>query len=235
MYEIIKIYIIHKLFFLFIKCNMKKNYLCFFCFVILVCCFSFNLASASEPLQNKVFVLDAGHGGVDPGTVVGSVYEKDINLKITLFLKDELTRLGAKVLLTRMGDYDLSSPKAYMRKKSDFDHRISFINHSNADYFISIHLNYLSDSSYYGPQVFYNIKKEENKILAEKVQSFLNKKLNTNREAKKISNTIYMYSRLDVPGILVECGFLSNSKEKNQLLLETYQKEFSTFLAEAFL
>ncbi len=67
------------------------------------------------------------HGGVDPGTVYGDVYEKDINLDISLFLEEELAKLGASVILTREGDYDLSSPNASLRKRSDFDNRIKLM------------------------------------------------------------------------------------------------------------
>lgn len=213
---------------------MKKNYICFLFFAIFVSLFSFSLVGANQPLSGKVFIVDAGHGGVDPGTVVGEIYEKDINLKISFSLKSELEKLGATVYLTREGDYDLGTPSSSRRKKSDFDHRISYINHSKADYFISIHLNYLEDSSYSGPQVFYNERKEENEKIAEKVQLFLNSKLGTKREIKRLSNTIYMYSRLDKPGVLVECGFLSNSKERSQLLNEEYIHLFSSYLAQSF-
>jgi len=213
---------------------MKKNYICFFIFSIFVILLSTMPAGANAPLSGKVFVVDAGHGGVDPGTVVGSTYEKDINLNISLALKAELENLGAKVILTREGDYDLGTPGASRRKKSDFDHRISIINHSNADYFISIHLNYLSATEYFGPQVFYNTRKEENQKIAEKVQTYLNSKLGTDRETKKLTNSIYMYSKLDITGVLVECGFLSNAKEKNQLLDDSYVKTFVKYLAESF-
>lgn len=213
---------------------MKRNYICLFLFLIATCLFSIVPVKANLPLSGKVFIIDAGHGGVDPGTVVGKVYEKDINLQITLALRNELARLGASVMLTREGDYDLGTPRATYRKKSDFDHRISYINHSNANYFISIHLNYLSDSSYFGPQVFYNNRNEENKALALQVQEYLNSKLNTHREIKKLSNTIYMYSKLDKPGVLVECGFLSNASERKKLLDETYINQFAKYLAESF-
>ena len=214
---------------------MKRNYFCFFLFVLFFVLFRFNLVIASGPLDGKVFVLDAGHGGVDPGSVVGDVYEKDINLAIVLKVKEKLMEKGAKVILTREGDYDLGTPKAVYRKKSDFDHRIMLINNSQADYYISIHLNYLDDSSYDGPQVFYSNVLEDNQPLALKIQNYLNSKLEKDREIKKISNTIYMYSKLKIPGVLVECGFLSNSAEREKLLDDTYIDQFSTYLVESFL
>lgn len=186
------------------------------------------------PLSGRIFVIDAGHGGVDPGTVVGSIYEKDINLDISLALRDELTKLGAIVYMTREEDYDLGTPKATYRKKSDFDHRISYINKSNADYYVSIHLNYLSDASYSGVQVFYSSVNEKNEGLASSIQSYMNEKLGTSREIKKISNSIYMYSKLTVPGVLVECGFLSNYQERLLLQDKSYIQTFAKYLAESF-
>lgn len=151
-----------------------------------------------------------------------------------MYLKSELETLGAKVILTRSGDYDLGTPNATYRKKSDFDHRIKIINHSNATYYLSLHLNYLSSSSYSGPQVFYSSVLDENQELALHLQEYLNSKLNGTREVKKISNTIYMYSKLKVPGVLIECGFLSNANERSKLLDDNYLKEFAKYVAESF-
>ena len=213
---------------------MKKDMIYLGVFLIMVVVFSFPLARASLPLSGKVIAIDPGHGGVDPGSVVGEVEEKAINLNISKALKKELERLGAKVYLTREADYDLASPNAYLRKKSDFDHRISLIHQSHADYYVSIHMNYLSDSSYYGPQVFYSNVFDENKEIAKIIQETLNEKLHTNRETKKISNVIYMYSKLKVPGVLIECGFLSNANEREKLIQENYVNELAKVIAESF-
>ena len=109
-------------------------------------------------LVGRIIVIDPGHGFLDPGTSYENIYEKDINLNISLYLKEKLESNGATVYMTRDGDYDLSTPNAIYRKKSDFDNRINLINNSKADIYLSIHLNYLSDFKYYGPQVFYNGK-----------------------------------------------------------------------------
>lgn len=208
-----------------------KNYICLCLFLILGSFFAFVPVQASFPLSDLVFVIDPGHGGVDPGTVVGSVYEKNINLQISLALRDEITKLGGTVYMTREGDYDLGTPNATYRKKSDFDHRIHYINTSNANYYLSIHLNYLADSSYSGVQVFYASVDKKNEGIASSIQSFMNEKLGTDREIKRISNSIYMYSKLDVPGVLVECGFLSNGAERTKLLDEQYIQQFAQYLA----
>ncbi len=212
-----------------------KKYLVKVCllFLIAIGFLANHIVFASLPLMGKVIILDSGHGGVDPGTMYNDIYEKDINLAITLELEKELSRLGASVLLTRNGDYDLSKPKASLRKKSDFDNRIKLINESQADYYFSIHLNYLEDSQYYGPQVFYNNKSTNNKLIALQLQDALNKELKTNREVKKIPTKTYMYDKLNVEGVLIECGFLSNYQERNLLITKSYQKKLAKILATA--
>ena len=187
---------------------------------------------AIMPLTGKTIVIDPGHGFKDPGTSYGKIYEKDINLNIALFLEKELGSLGATVILTRDGDYDLSIPNASGRKRSDFNNRIKLINESNADMYLSIHLNYLSDASYYGPQVFYN---KDNEELAKIMQKVMNEELKGKREIKKIPSDTYMYSKLNVPGILIECGFLSNGIERNKLITEDYQQKIAESIAKGVL
>lgn len=201
---------------------MKKYFSVLFTFFIGVLIFYALKVEAVMPLTGKTIIIDPGHGLEDPGTSYGNVYEKDINLSISLLLEKQLGSMGAEVILTRDGDYDLSSPNAKYRKKSDFDNRIKLINESNADLYLSIHLNYLSDSSYYGPQVFFTM---DNKLLAESIQNSMNKFTKGTREIKKIPADTYMYNKLNVPGVLIECGFLSNAKERELLQKEDYQKD----------
>lgn len=189
--------------------------------------------NALMPLSGKIIVIDPGHGGKDPGTMSEEVYEKDINLAISKALEIELSKVGATVILTRDDDYDLAKPNARWRKKSDFDNRINLINNSNADIYLSIHLNYLTDASYYGPQVFYDF--EENKRLAQVIQETLNESLETTREIKKIPNETYMYDKLTIPGVLIECGFLSNEEEKKKLTTEEYQQKIASLLKDAII
>ncbi len=198
----------------------------FLLFIIFICfamkiCYSMELETK---LLNKTIIIDSGHGGKDGGSVVNGILEKNINLQISLKLKDILIKNGANVIMTRDGDYDLSSPNINRRKKSDFDNRISLINNASADLYISIHLNYLSDSRYSGAQVFYT---KGNEYLAEIMQESLASYLKTKMPAKKLSNTIYMYKKLNVPGVLIECGFLSNEKERNLLITDKYQERIA--------
>ena len=186
--------------------------------------------SASLPLQGKVIVVDAGHGGKDPGTVYKDIYEKNINLSISLYLEEYLSAYGATVVLTRDSDSDLSYGETNHRKKTDFDNRIKIINNEYTDLYLSIHLNYLSNTKYYGAQVFYN---KDNEYLAQSIQEYLNNNLDTNREIKEIPTSTYMYEKLEKRGILLECGFLSNASERSKLITEEYQRKVASVIADA--
>lgn len=183
-------------------------------------------------LLNKVIIIDPGHGGKDAGTSVGSIYEKDINLSISLLLRDELIKNGATVILTRDGDYDLSSPNVDRRKKSDFDNRIKLINDSNVDMYLSIHINYLDNKKYYGAQVFYT---KGNEILANIMQQSFNSYLKSPMDEKEVQDSIYMYKKLTPPGLLLECGFLSNDNEKKLLVTKEYQEKIVNAIVKALL
>lgn len=175
---------------------------------------------AGDILEGKVIVIDPGHGGKDSGTSVGDILEKTINLDIALKLKKVLNKHSVDVILTRDGDYDLSSPDVSRRKKSDFDNRINLINSSNADMYLSIHINYLSDSRYYGAQTFYTNGNEE---IAKFIQDEFKSSLKSPLDEKTLSNSIYMYKKLNIPGILIECGFISNYNERHLLNSSVYQ------------
>lgn len=203
----------------------------YICFLLLITIYLLTISvNATLPLLGKIIVVDPGHGGKDPGTVFRDTYEKDLNLNISLELEKELSKLGATVLLTRDGDYDLSLANSVWRKKSDFDNRIKYINESNADFYLSIHLNYLEDSYYNGIQVFGT---KGNMGYAKIIQENLNKALESNREAKLIPQSTYMYDKLRIKGVLVECGFLSNYKERNLLITTEYQKRVASEIANS--
>lgn len=171
------------------------------------------------------------HGGKDNGTSYGNILEKDINLSISTLLMNELTRNGASVSLTRNDDYDLGSPNASRRKKSDFDNRIKLINESNANMYLSIHTNYLQDSTYLGGQVFYY--GNDNKIIAEKLQAQINT-LGYLRSIKSMPN-VYMYKNLKIPGVLVETGFISNDTDRKRLTSPEYQKLLAQALVKGII
>ena len=183
---------------------------------------------SSLPLSGKLIIIDAGHGSKDVGTSYNDILEKDLNLNISKKLEEQLIMKGASVILVREGDYDLSSPNSKKRKRSDFNNRIEYINNSNADIYLSIHINYLNDKKYNGAQVFYN--KDKNKKLANTIQMELNK-ITTPRAIKKTPN-VYMYDKLKIKGVLIECGFLSNYNERNKLINDDYQTLLSKTIVD---
>ena len=101
--------------------------------------------------------------------------------------------------------------------------------------YISIHLNYLSQSKYYGPQVFYENNKKNNKLIASTMQKELNAKLKTDREIKKIPTSTYMYDKLNVSGVLIECGFLSNIQERENLQTKEYQEKLASIITKGII
>ena len=203
-------------------------------FLLLLSISLFDYSYAKErnySLKNKIIYIDPGHGGNDPGAMYKDVLEKDINLEISKLLKNELTKKGATVYLTRNGDYDLSVPNTINNKRSDLSRRGNVINKSNCDLFLSIHLNAESSSSWHGSQVFYNSKLKENEEIAKIFQNLFKEKLNSDRNYKK-DNTLYLQNRITRPGVLLELGFLSNPNERYLLQTDNYQKKIVNVIIE---
>ena len=186
------------------------------------------------PITNKVIVLDAGHGGIDPGSMNDNktILEKDINLAITLKLRDLIESSGGTVILTREDDSSLyvDDGKKSIREKynENLRNRRKMVQESNADMFLSIHMNALSGvpnaSKYYGAQTFYSVSNEQSQTLAKVVQGELKRVVDesNNREIKSGSDK-YILKENAMPSILIECGFLSNEKEAKLLTDEKYQ------------
>ena len=205
---------------------MFKYKICVFLFLILGI-FGFNFVSAEEnnlPLLGHIIYIDPGHGGLDPGAIYMNIKEAPINLEISEKLEEALTKKGAIVYMTRYGDYDLSLPNASNHKRSDLNQRIKLINESNCSLFLSIHLNADISESWYGAQVFYDDINSENAILAEFLQNEFSKSLKSKRKIKEIGD-LYLYRKVEKPGVLVEVGFLSNANERYLLRQDSYQEK----------
>jgi N-acetylmuramoyl-L-alanine amidase len=192
------------------------------------------------PLSGKTIVLDAGHGGVDGGAISKEgVSEKDINLAITLYLRDYLQQAGAVVKLTREEDKDLAdvSTKGYSRRKTeDLLRRADFIKKSNAEVFLSVHLNADLSSRWKGAQTFYESNHEQNPLLAALIQDELRKNLqNTDRIAQKVNKDVYLLKSVFIPSALIEVGFLSNPEEARMLSDGKYQKKVAASIYQGLL
>ena len=181
----------------------------------------------SLPLSGKVILLDPGHGGPDGGAGVRPTQEKDIALSISLKLRDFLQQQGAVVIMTRETDKDLApvDMKGLSRRKTaDLKERLKMINESDADLFVSVHLNAIPSPRWSGAQTFYSTHYKENKKAAKLIQKELRINLeNTTREAKPL-NSVYILRKAEKPGVLVEVGFLSNPAEKQNLERDSYQE-----------
>ena len=176
-------------------------------------------------LLGKTIYIDPGHGGVDSGTTYKNIYEKDINLIISKKIEKYLISKGATVYLTRETDKDLSTTTVN-RKRNDLTNRAKLINNTNPDMYISIHLNYISNSKWQGLQIFYNNKNKENENIANKLTTYL-KEYTSNIRDPKQENIYYMYKQIKVPGVLIELGFLSNPNDRYRLTREEYQDKLA--------
>jgi N-acetylmuramoyl-L-alanine amidase len=183
-----------------------------------------NAQTDTQPLKDKIVYLDPGHGGRDPGAISKDIAEEHINLAISLKLRDKLEALGATVYLTRYGDYDLAVPYARDRKRSDLSRRVSVINKSNCDLYLSIHLNADPSSTWRGGQVFYDDINDENIKVAKIMQQELKTYLGTRRKVSQMTD-MYIHRRVDRPGVLIEVGFLSNPGERYVLTKNYYQEK----------
>jgi len=182
------------------------------------------------PLTGKIIVIDPGHGGPDGGAGDEEVLEKDVALDVSLKIRDYLQEQGALVIMTREEDKDLAGDdvKGYRnRKVADLKERLNMINSSDADLFLSIHLNAIPSSKWSGAQTFFSPQLEDNEIAAKFIQDELIDNLeNTTRKAKPL-NSVYILKYAKKPGALVEIGFLSNPAEKKNLMDKEYQNKIA--------
>lgn len=202
--------------------KIKTALLIVFCLLIL----SLQVISAqSLSLQDTTIIIDPGHGGRDSGTTYGDILEKDINLEISKVLEKELTEQGAIVYMTRTRDVDLSSIYDSAKKRGDLYRRLLLIKEKKADLYLSIHINWYQNSAMKGAEVLYNPINEKNKILAKFIMNEFKVKLESPRNIK--TTDLYMYRNTTTPGVLIECGYLSNKIERNLLQDKRYQEKLS--------
>ncbi|MBV7274672.1 N-acetylmuramoyl-L-alanine amidase CwlD [Clostridium thailandense] len=187
-------------------------------------------SKTKKQTKDITILVDPGHGGIDGGAVSPSgVMEKDINLKISLKLKDKLKNDGYNVILTREEDKGLYTDDGKIRKKKveDLNNRCKMKNDSECDMFVSIHLNMFTESKYSGAQVWYSRNKDSERF-AGILQSNLKRDLdpNNNRKEKPALDSYKVLRCNDnMPSVLIECGFLSNYNEEQKLKSEEYQNK----------
>ena len=186
---------------------------------------------ASADPQIYDVLIDPGHGGFDGGTVaVDGTMEKDINLLISLHLRDMLTMCGFNVAMTRDTDASTQSVDASTireKKVSDINNRLTM--YASAATVISIHQNHYTSSKYSGTQVFYSANHPHSEALAAMIQQSVVTRLqpHNNRQYKRASDGIYLMHHTTVPAVLVECGFMSNAEELALLKDPQYRRQMA--------
>ncbi len=181
----------------------------------------------------ELIVVDAGHGGFDPGKVgVAGTLEKDVNLSIAKKLKKVLEDSGYQVVMTREEDQALCHEAASGKKLSDLKSRVSIIDESAPAVAVSIHQNSYSAGTK-GAQVFYYDKSDEGHRLAAALQNAIRDKIGDgNRRVEKGNSSYYMLKKTQSIFAIIECGFLSNPEEEKLLLNEEYQQKMAEGIAE---
>ncbi len=224
------------LFFVWEKRSLGRLFLLILALCALLLCGMFrkteeDRAAFSVPAANKIVVLDAGHGGFDGGATANGVTEKDVNLDIALRVREYLEQAGGIVLLTRSEDVSTAqgNQEGVSAKKSDLSERKKLADSSDADIFVSIHMNKFPQEQYRGAQVFYSSAPEESKRLGEEIQQSLKDILQdgNDRIAKKIDGGVFILKNTTIPSVIVECGFLSNPQEAQLLQQEDYRQKLA--------
>ena len=193
------------------------------------------LASADNySVENvPVIIIDAGHGGEDGGAVgIDGTAEKDLNLSISLKLNEILSAIGYQTRMVRTTDTSIHNADADTvreRKVSDIHNRAAIMNEYENCIYVSIHQNKYSGSSIWGAQTFYSPNNEESKELAQLIQASIanNVQPDNKRVIKQSGTNIYVLYNATKPAVMVECGFVSNANELEQLKDEEYQNKMA--------
>lgn len=178
--------------------------------------------------KETVVVIDSGHGGDDPGKIgINNALEKDINLQIAKKVRNLLEKQKIKVVMTRENEESLKSSKV-----EDLKARVNLLNETKPVLAVSIHQNSYPEESVHGAQVFYFTHSTEGERAAKVLQNALLEIDPENHRQAKANDTYYMLKKTEAPTVIVECGFLSNQKEAEQLCDNAYQKQVAQAIAK---
>lgn len=207
--------------------SLNKKLIIIFLIIILIlsCVFALPSAFTSTPSQKYIILIDAGHGGIDGGAV-GRKTGKDensLNLEYAFTLKEILERFNIKVVMTRSNLSGLYNPFSVNKKKDDMKKRQEIINRSNANLVISIHMNSHPLSSPKGAQVFFKEDDLASLGLATSIQKIFIQTLPNARLTPSVGD-YYILNCTDIPGVIIECGYLSNPSDEALLLTESHRQ-----------
>ncbi|MGE8001795.1 N-acetylmuramoyl-L-alanine amidase, partial [Lysinibacillus sp. NPDC093190] len=185
------------------------------------------LNQSGNPLKDRIIIIDPGHGGSDVGTLFGKIYEKDITLKVGTLVKDKLEAAGAKVLMPRTGD-TFSPPQKHV----DFSHA------NYGEIFVSIHVNSAKNTDAKGTETYY--AQTPGDMYQEDIDlaTFVNNQIvkNVNMKDRKVKEFKYIVvANTNIPAILVELGFLTNSEDRAKLTDDKYIELFAESIYKGIL
>lgn len=207
--------------------RISKNFLWgVLAFILIVSCiFAMPSAHTSSPNFTYTVVIDAGHGGIDGGSVGISTGKDEnyINLQYALCLEGIMSQYNMKVIMTRTNLNGLYGTFSENKKLDDMEKRKEIVNNSNADIVVSIHMNSFPLKSCVGAQVFFANENMPSKALADSIQSVFVQTL-PNARTEALVGDYYMLNEFKIPSVIVECGYLSNEEEEKLLLEEDYKQ-----------
>ena len=196
--------------------------------------------SLNTSTKNIQYIIDAGHGIPDGGTVgADGTTEQELNLAIALKLSKELEKHMVNHILTRSDENSIftEGETIHAKKVSDVRERIAIASKTPVTPVVSIHMNSYPSQSVRGIQVFYSEGNTEAKKLAEALQNAFNAQIqpDNTKTLKTISKNIYLFSHISNPSVLIECGFLTNPQELQKLKTEEYQETLAKLMAEVLI
>mgnify|MGYP000853073192 CR=1 FL=1 len=205
------------------------------------------ITTGTEDTNQKTVILDAGHGGEDPGAVsdYSGLREKDVTLKLAFKVKELLEKENYKVIMTRTEDilqYQDNTTEIYQKRRQDLTKRKKTMDEAGADIVVSIHLNKFSQTKYYGAQVFYPPESSESMKLANTLQNVIkekvdpsNKRVAMEKKPPKGQKPIMILRDVKTTTAIVECGFLSNAEEEKKLGSEDYQNKLASAIKDGII
>lgn len=211
--------------------SRRKILFCLMPVILLLSLLGSYAVITTNSLPDKIIIIDAGHGGIDPGANRPGILEKDLNLAVALQLKEVLNSYGAKVILSREIDTELSgqcdNERVKGRYRRDLAARLEMVQESDADLFISIHSNANPNPSRRGAETFYDAQSETSRTLATLIQTELS--LITPAANKAAPGNYFVLRRNTIPAALIEIGYITHPEERQLLQSPEHQHK----LAEA--
>lgn len=179
--------------------------------------------------NSYTIIIDPGHGGIDGGAFCQGIKESDVNLNIAIKIRDVFKEMGISTLMTRESDISLCEERYH--KKDDLIGRANIINKTNACFYLSIHLNIFKQPNVRGLEILYNDKNEGSFALASNIYNSYLKQFKYGRGIVK-NRDLYLLANTNIPGCLIECGFLSNNDERELLISDNYQLSLARIIAD---